>query len=60
MSSELQGDMNIAPIKTEKDYNDALIRMEQLFDAPMGTPESDEADILGLLIDEYERIQYPI
>ena len=52
--------MNIRPIKTEKDYREALKRMELLFDAPVGTPESDEADILGLLIDEYEKKHYPI
>jgi len=52
--------MNIRPIKTEEDYREALKRMELLFDAPVGTPESDEADILGLLIDEYEKKHYPI
>ena len=52
--------MNIAPIKTETDYRAALKRMETLFDAPINTPESDEADILGLLIDEYEKKHYPI
>ena len=45
-------------IKTEADYRSALKRMEILFDAPIGTPESDEADILGLLIDEYEKNHY--
>ena len=34
--------------------------MEVLFDAPIGSPESDEADILGILIDEYEKQKYPI
>jgi len=34
--------------------------MEQIFDAAIGTPESDEADILGLVIDEYEKKHYPI
>ena len=52
--------MSITPIKTENDYNIALKRMEILFDAPVDTPESDEADILGLLIDEYEKKHYPI
>ena len=52
--------MNITPIKTESDYRAALKRMEMLFDAPVGTPESDEADVLGLLIDEYEKKYYPI
>lgn len=52
--------MNIKPIKTESDYQVALKRFELLFDAPMGTPESDEADILALLIDEFENKNYPI
>jgi len=52
--------MNIKPIKSEADYRLALKRLEEVFDAPIGTLESDEADILGLLIDEYEKIHYPI
>ena len=52
--------MNIKPIKTETDYEDALKRLEIVFDAPIDTLESDEADILGLLIDEYEKKHYPI
>jgi len=52
--------MSITPIKTEDDYKSALNRMELIFDAPVDTPESDEADILGLLIDEYEKKYYPI
>jgi HTH-type transcriptional regulator/antitoxin HigA len=52
--------MNIQPIKTEIDYQLALKRLEVLFDAPIGTIESDEADILGLMIDEYEKKHYPI
>ena len=52
--------MNIKLIKTETDYENALKRLEKIFDAKIGTPESDEADILGLLIDEYEKKHYPI
>ena len=52
--------MNIKPIRTEADYKDALKRMEVIFDAVIGTPESDEADVLGLLIDEYEKIHFPV
>ncbi len=52
--------MNIAPLKTKKDYENALKRMELLFDAPVGSTESDEADILALLIDDFERRHYPI
>lgn len=52
--------MNITPIKTEADYRFALNRLEEIFDAPVGTLESDEADILGLMVDEFENKHYPI
>lgn len=52
--------MNIQPIKSELDYQKALKRLEVIFDALSGTPESDEADVLGLIIDEYEKKHYPI
>lgn len=52
--------MNIIPIKTDKDYRNALKRLDEIFDSPIGSPESDEADILGILVDEYEKKHYPI
>lgn len=52
--------MNIKLIKTEEDYKSALSRLEVVFDAPTGTLESDEADVLALLVDEYEKQHYPI
>lgn len=52
--------MKIKPIKTESDYQNALRRLNELFDSPVGSPESDEADILALLVDEYEKKHYPI
>ena len=52
--------MNIRLIKTEADYQKALKRLEEIFDAKIGTLESDEADILGLMIDEYEKKHYQI
>lgn len=52
--------MYLKPIKTESDYKESLKRMEIIFDAPSDTLESDEADILGLIIDEYEKKHYPI
>ena len=52
--------INIKPIKTEADYKLAIERLEEVFDAPIGAPESDEADVLGLLVDEYEKKHYPI
>jgi len=50
--------ISIRLIKTEADYQRALERLEEIFDAKIGTIESDEADVLGLLIDEYEKKHY--
>lgn len=52
--------MEIKPIKNEKDYNQALERLETIFDAMPGTPESDELEVLGILIDQYENEHFPI
>lgn len=52
--------MEIKPLKTTKDYQAALARLDILFDAPAGYPESDEADILAVLVEDYERAHYPI
>lgn len=52
--------MEIKPIKTETDYILTLKRLETIFNAEIGTSESDEADVLGLLIDDYEKKHYPI
>jgi len=52
--------MNIHPIKTEKDYEKALERLEQIFDAKQGTKEGDELEILSILIEKYEDEYYSI
>ncbi|SDG50084.1 helix-turn-helix domain-containing protein [Psychroflexus sediminis] len=52
--------MNLRPIKTEKDYRNALERLEAIFDAPIDTKEGDEAEILSLMIENYENEHYPI
>ena len=52
--------MEIKPIKTEKDYNQALERLEVIFDAKLGSPEGDELEVLGILIDQYENEHFPI
>lgn len=53
-------DMNLKPIKTKKDYQQALDRLELIFDAKKGTKEGDELAILGILIDQYENEHFPI
>ena len=52
--------MELKPIKTESDYRKSLHRLEIIFDAPANTKEGDEAEILSLLIENYENVHYPI
>jgi HTH-type transcriptional regulator/antitoxin HigA len=52
--------MEIKPIRTEEDYQQALNRLELIFDAEFGTQEGDELEILGILIDHYENEHFPI
>ncbi len=51
--------MEIKPIKTEKDYERSLERLELIFDASPNSKEGDEAEILSMLIDNYENKHYP-
>ena len=52
--------MSIKPIKTKKDYKAALQRLEMIFDSNPGSAQGDELEILGILIDNYEKTHYPI
>lgn len=47
-------------IKTEKDLQKALKRLDVIFDAKKGSKEGDELELLSLLIDNYEKEKYPI
>ncbi len=46
-------------IKTKKDYQNALLRLETIFDAKPGSAEGDELEVLGMLIDAYEKNHFP-
>ncbi|MFS4481581.1 helix-turn-helix domain-containing protein [Hyunsoonleella sp. 2307UL5-6] len=52
--------MKISPIRNEKDYQKALDRLEEIFDAKKGTDEGDELEILSILIDRHENEKFPI
>ena len=52
--------MNIKPIKNIEDYNSAINRLEDIFDAPINSIEGDEAEILSLLIENFENTHFPI
>ena len=50
----------VTQILSEEDYDHALTRMNEIFQAEIGTPEGDERDALFDLIEEYENEHYPI
>jgi HTH-type transcriptional regulator / antitoxin HigA len=52
--------MDIRPIKTEKDYNFSIKRIEELWSSKKDTPEGDELDLLVTLVESYEMKHYPI
>ena len=52
--------MDIRAIKTEQDYKKNLKRLEEIFDAKLGSKEGDELEVLSILIDVYENEYYPI
>jgi len=52
--------MEIRPIKTKKDYQLALARLELIFDAKKNSKEGDELEILSILIEKYEDEHFPI
>lgn len=52
--------MNVRPIKTEADNEQALAEIERLFDARPDTPEGDRLDVLTTLVEAYERQHHAI
>ncbi len=52
--------MEIKPIKTEQDYDNALVEIEKIWGAEPNTPNGDRLDILLLLVKNFEAINYPM
>lgn len=50
----------IKPIRSEKDYEEALARIDALMDAVPGSPEFDELDVLADLVELYESRHEPM
>jgi HTH-type transcriptional regulator/antitoxin HigA len=51
---------DVKPIRSESDYEAALVELKRLWGAKAGTPESDRLDVLATLIEAYEAEHYPI
>ncbi len=52
--------MNIKPLKTETDYEEALSRINELMDATLDSKDGDELDVLSVLVENYEAVHHPI
>ena len=47
-------------IKTEAEYQSALARIEEIFDARLGASQGDELELLTLLVERYEEVKFLI
>jgi len=52
--------MEINPIKTDEDHQDALREIQQLWNAGAETPEADRLDVLATLVVAYEEKRWPV
>ena len=52
--------MDILPIRNEKDYDKALLEIEKLWGAEIGTEKGDKLDILLVLAEDYENKHHQI
>ena len=52
--------MNIKPIRNDHDLRAAFARLEAIFQAPDGSPEADEMEVLVALVEAYENKHYPV
>src|SRR6266542_3943010 len=52
--------MEIKPIKTEAEHEQALKEIERLWKASEGTPAGDRLDVLITLVEAYEEEHFPI
>lgn len=52
--------MELKLIRTRQDYRAVLAEIDRLWDAPARSPAADRLDVLGLLVEQYEREHFPI
>ena len=52
--------MKLKPIRTEEDYELALIEIESLMEATPNSDDFDKLEVLSMLVDNYEAIHYAI
>lgn len=51
---------DLKPIRNDRDHDKALKEINRLWGAKRGTPAGDRFEILGLLVEAYEKEHFPI
>ena len=52
--------MEIKPIRSESDYSNSLKELELIFNSEINSKDGEKAEILSILIDDYENRNHPI
>jgi HTH-type transcriptional regulator/antitoxin HigA len=52
--------MEIRTIQNKKDNKAALLEIERLWAAPVKSPEAERLSVLALLVEHYEKTNFPI
>ena len=52
--------MEIRTIQNKKDHKAALLEIERLWAAPDTSPEAERLSVLALLVEDYEKTNFPI
>lgn len=52
--------MDVKPIRTEADYEFALMEIDALMEVETDTPERDRLEVLSALVEAYEQQYFPI
>ena len=52
--------MEIKPIRTKADHEEALHEIERVWGSKEGTPEGDRLDVLTTLVEAYEQHHFPM
>jgi HTH-type transcriptional regulator/antitoxin HigA len=60
MISRAESSVTVQPVRTEAEYEAALLDIDSLMNARQGTPDGDLLDVLVTLVHAYEVRHYPV
>ncbi len=57
---EFMAMLKIEKIRSDEEHDAAMARIDEIFDAPVGSAEGDELEVLVGLVEAWEGVRYPI